>query len=197
MQPSSCYTFAAPSNGLIDYSNPHTLKPLSALYGCTYEALIETAEALIQLAETTTPRLDGVTVVHEAFLALSKTHTNIYTTPTEGARYFRIAMRLVINQHQRRAKSKKRIPLDCLVPLPEEEELNIQQENYEFLEEALLRISADFPRAHHTLILYYWYGLKVHEIAPKLNVVTRTTLRDLKFIRQYLQTLLPRITAII
>jgi RNA polymerase sigma factor (TIGR02999 family) len=60
------------------------------------------------------------------------------------------------------------------------------------IDDAIRRLEADHPRRAEVVVMRYFGGLSVEEIAESLGVTTRTVEREWRFARAFLHDLLER-----
>ena len=134
--------------------------------------------------------LQPTALVHEAWMKLQKEHGAAWQGKTHGLALAAQAMRRVLIDHGRRQKRDKRggglrhVTIDDLLKgstgaIPIEDLLT--------LEAAIERLEAVDPRAAEVVVLRYYSGLSIPEVAQHLGLSVRTVESDWTHARVWLK----------
>ncbi len=139
----------------------------------TYDRIRGRATALLR-REMRDHRLDPADLVHEAFLRIAKSEVQLHLQ--DGAHLvalLTIAMRRTLIDHGRAAGSQTFIPLDPEMSLGGDsaaEALTIR--------DLLRRLQAHDERLYWVVVMRFFWGLDLEEVASALRVSSRTVKRD-------------------
>lgn len=160
---------------------------MEALFAAVYDRLRALARRHLR-DERPDHTLGATGLVHEAFLKLIDTHS---VTWQDQAHFFRVAaqaMRRILVDHARRRSAAKRgraheVSLPPDLPAP-------GANGYEEIlavDDALVRLTGEDPRAARLVELRYFGGMSVEECARVMDISTATAKRDWTFARAWLQ----------
>ena len=165
--------------------NDHQLP--DELIGLVYDQLRRIAQQRIQ-EERGGHTLQATALVHEVYLKLTRDRV----TPWSGrAAFFTAAaeaMRRILIDHARKHSTAKRGRTYARIPLLNVADLAAQSDPHLTLalDEAIVRLEREEPRAAAVVRLRFYAGLSVEEAAETLGVSRRTVLRDWDYARVWL-----------
>jgi RNA polymerase sigma factor (TIGR02999 family) len=134
--------------------------------------------------EHSAPTFQATALVHELYLRIS----NVQEIEWQGRGHFIAVaaqiMRRILIDHARKRRSAKRNPgaedpFDAAIAPPDFDVLVVDQ--------ALQRMSVEFPRHAQIVELRFFGGLESTEIAEALGISLRTVERDWRFAKAWLQ----------
>jgi len=167
----------------------NSAQPADALFTAVYARL--KAMASQQLARVDGATLDTTALVHEVYVKICAGHELTFSNPVQFFDYAAQAMRhILVDRARQRLRFKRggdvaRVDLDAAADVAETTaEYAIE------LDQALLQLERDDPRAARLVSLHYFAGLSLPQIATLLEVAPRTLSRDWRFARAFLHDLL-------
>lgn len=133
--------------------------------------------------------LQATALVHEAWLRLSEVHTPNWESRAHFFGSAARSMRNILVDRVRAARSQKRGEGANCEDLPDGLAAGVALEGLDLLalDEALDALAAEHERPSQIIMLRFFGGLAVEEIADVLTVATRTVERDLLFARTWLR----------
>ena len=159
-------------------------------------SLVETLyDELRQLARARMSRLgpgqtlQPTALVHEVFERLSRSQNTSWDSKAHFFAAAARAMRNVLVDHARHRSTLKRggdlVRVDLTLTLPDSRQ-TVTAAGLLTLHDALEALQKEFPRRAEVVLLHYFAGLTMHEIADMLQVSEVTVRRSLRFARAWL-----------
>ncbi len=164
-----------------------------ALWNLVYRDLRELAASRVRgLRPGQT--LHATALVHEAWMRLSRDDTPVWEN---RAQFFGIAARSMRNILVDQARARQSLKRGGGRPAGElstaiVDEVGLSDLDLLALDEALDALAAEFDRPSRAVMLRFFGGLEIADIAGMLEVTTRTVERDLSFARVWLRRYLDR-----
>lgn len=168
-----------------------TPRDLDALYTLAYDELRRLARSALRREVHAT--LSPTTLVHEAWLKLSRSGGLDAESPLHFKRIAARAMRQVLVEAARRRQAAKRGDGVALVTF--DESLHTDEtggEDLLALDSALVRLGDLYPRQAEMIEVRYFAGLTVPEVAQTMGVSEATVHRDWRAARAWLAVELRR-----
>ena len=135
--------------------------------------------------------LDTTALVHELYLRLNNTGELSFSSQEQFFDYASQAMRHILLDHARDRASLKRGGEIVLETDSAARQLADETAQHTIeLDDALRRLEREDPRAARLVVLHYFGGLSLLEIANITGMATRTLNRDWRFARAFLYRLL-------
>ncbi len=123
-------------------------------------------------------------LVHEVYLHLERLH---HIEWHDRAHFLSLAVRMmrrILIDHARSNKAKKRDGLQLLPASPDLKSANI---DVLAVDQALEKLSVEYPRQAKVVELRFFGGLENAEVAEALNISLRSVEREWRFARAWLQ----------